>query len=104
MHIPGTDGAAGMAAIVVVGELDFDELREHLARLLPPYARPKFLRVTDRIAATSTFKHTKTELQHEGFDPAATNDPIYFDDAAKKAFVRLDAALYARIQVGKVRL
>jgi fatty-acyl-CoA synthase len=104
VHIPGADGAAGMAAIVVVGELDFDELREHLARLLPPYARPKFLRVTDRIAATSTFKHTKAELQHEGFDPAATNDPIYFDDAAKKAFVRLDAALYARIQVGKVRL
>ena len=104
VHIPGADGAAGMAAIVADGEPDFDELREHLARLLPPYARPKFLRITDGIAATSTFKHNKTELQREGFDPAATNDPIYFDDAAKKAFVRLDAALYARIQAGKVRL
>jgi hypothetical protein len=93
-----------MAVIVADGDPDFDELREHLARLLPPYARPRFLRITDRIAATSTFKHNKAELKREGFDPAATNDPIYFDDAAKKAFVRLDATLYARIQAGKVWL
>jgi fatty-acyl-CoA synthase len=104
VHIHGADGAAGMAVIVADGDPDFDELREHLARLLPPYARPRFLRITDRIAATSTFKHNKAELKREGFDPAATNDPIYFDDAAKKAFVRLDATLYARIQAGKVWL
>jgi fatty-acyl-CoA synthase len=93
-----------MAAIMADGEPDFEELREHLARLLPPYARPKFIRITHRIAATATFKHAKAELVREGFDPAATNDPVYFDDAASKTFVRLDAALYARIQAGKVRL
>jgi fatty-acyl-CoA synthase len=93
-----------MAATISNGNLDLDALRGHLAAWLPPYARPLFLRVADRLEATATFKHTKTNLQREGFDPAATSDAIYFDDPAKKAFVRLDAALFARITAGKVRL
>ena len=104
VRVPGTEGAAGMAAIVSDGTLDLAELREHLARRLPPYARPLFLRLVNRIAATATFKHTKNDLQREGYDPAATSDPIYFDDPARGAFVRLDRALYQRIQAGTMRL
>jgi len=104
VRVPGTEGGAGMAALVVDGKLDFVEFRKHLARALPPYARPLFLRLTERIAVTGTFKHTKADLQRDGFDPAATSDPIYFDDPEKKAFVRLDTAIYARIQAGKLRL
>ncbi len=104
VHIPGTEGAAGMAAIVADGALDLAELRQHLARALPPYARPLFLRITDRIASTGTFKHTKNDLAREGFNPAATGNAIYFDDPAKKAFVRLDGPLFERIQAGGVRV
>jgi len=104
VRVPGTEGAAGMAAIVSEGALDLAELRKHLARFLPPYARPLFLRITDRIEATATFKHTKNDLKREGYDPAATSDPIFFDDAARGAFVPLDRALYQHIQDGKVRL
>jgi fatty-acyl-CoA synthase len=104
VRVPGTEGAAGMAAMVTDGALDLGALRAHLTKRLPPYARPKFLRVADRIATTSTFKHTKNDLQRDGFDPVATTDPIYFDDAANDAFVPLDAALYARIKAGAVRL
>jgi fatty-acyl-CoA synthase len=104
VRVPGTEGAAGMAAIVCPGDLDLAGLRQHLAAWLPPYARPLFLRVADRLEATATFKHTKTNLQRQGFDPAATSDAIYFDDPAKKAFVRLDTALFASITAGKVRL
>ncbi len=104
VRVPGAEGAAGMAALVVDGELDLDEFRKHLARRLPPYARPLFLRIADRIATTGTFKHTKHDLQREGFDPAATSDPIYFDDPAKQAFIPLDQALYTRIADGEVRL
>jgi fatty-acyl-CoA synthase len=102
--LPGTDGAAGMAAIVADDGLDLAALRARLACALPAYARPKFLRLTDRIATTATFKQCKAELQREGFDPGATADLIYFDDPATKAYIRLHAALYARIQAGKVRL
>jgi fatty-acyl-CoA synthase len=104
VRVPGTEGAAGMAAIVTDGALDLAAFRAHLAHRLPSYARPKFLRVADRIAITSTFKHTKNEFQRDGFDPAATSDPIYFDDAAKNAFVPLDGALFERINAGTMRL
>ena len=50
------------------------------------------------LAKTSTFKHTKNDLQRDGFDPAATRDTIYFDDPASDAFVPLDKALYERIK------
>jgi fatty-acyl-CoA synthase len=102
--IPGTEGAAGMAALVVDGILDLPKLRTHLARVLPPYARPLFLRIQDRIAVTATFKHRKNELVREGFDPAATDDAIYFDDPSQQAYVRLDRALFERIKAGAVRL
>jgi fatty-acyl-CoA synthase len=102
--IPGTEGAAGMAALVVDGILDLPKLRTHLARVLPPYARPLFLRIQDRIAVTATFKHQKNELVREGFDPAATDDAIYFDDPSQQAYVRLDRALFERIKAGAFRL
>ena len=40
----------------------------------------------------------------QGFDPGATSDPIYFDDAAAQAFIRVDAALNERLRAGQVRL
>jgi fatty-acyl-CoA synthase len=102
--IPSTEGAAGMAALVADGILDLPKLRTHLARVLPPYARPLFLRIQDRIAVTATFKHQKNELVREGFDPAATDDAIYFDDPSQQAYVRLDRALFERIKAGAFRL
>jgi fatty-acyl-CoA synthase len=104
VQIPGTEGAAGMAALVVDGTLDLAELRRHLARALPSYARPLFLRIQDKIAVTATFKHQKTELVREGFDPAASGDVIYFDDPSPRAYVRLDVRLYERIKAGTIRL
>jgi fatty-acyl-CoA synthase len=102
--VPGIEGAAGMAALVTDGALNLAKLREHLARGLPPYARPLFLRLQDRIDVTATFKHNKTGLAREGFDVTTIRDPIYFDDPATAAYVPLDAALYTRIDTGKVRL
>ena len=104
VQIPGTEGAAGMAALVVDGTLDLPGLRKHLARLLPSYARPLFLRIQDRIAVTATFKHQKIDIVRDGFDPAATDDAIYFDDPSRQAYVRLDGALFERIKAGTVRL
>ena len=104
VRVPSTEGAAGMAAVVTDGPLDFVAFREHLDRRLPAYARPLFVRITDRIEATATFKHTKTELVRQGYDPGTTTDAIYFDNPNRRAFVRLDSAHYALIQAGTVRL
>jgi fatty-acyl-CoA synthase len=104
VQIPGTEGAAGMAALVTDGTLDLPEFRKHLARALPAYARPPFLRIQDSIALTATFKHQKTELVREGFDPAASGDVIYFDDPSQQAYVHLDGTQFERIKAGAIRL
>jgi hypothetical protein len=54
VRVPGSDGAAGMAAVVVNGALDLPELRAHLARRLPPYARPLFLRIVKEMISSAT--------------------------------------------------
>jgi fatty-acyl-CoA synthase len=102
--VPGTEGAAGMAVLVGEDNLDLAKLRKHLAERLPPYARPLFLRLKDGIDVTGTFKHKKSDLIREGFDPRAMPDAIYFDDPAQQAYVRLDPALHARICAGEFRL
>jgi fatty-acyl-CoA synthase len=102
--VPGAEGAAGMATVVTDGPLDLAALRAHLVSRLPSYARPLFLRIKDRIELTATFKHQKTQLVDDGYDPAATADAIYLDDSARQAFVPLDTALHARLVAGAIRL
>jgi fatty-acyl-CoA synthase len=102
--VVGRDGRAGMAALVCNGPCDLAALHAHLVANLPEYARPLFLRLQHEIDMTSTFKQKKVDLVRQGFNPAATSDPIYFDDPRAKAFVRLDADLYARIENGDIRL
>jgi fatty-acyl-CoA synthase len=77
--------------------------RKHLTERLPSYARPLFLRIKDGIDVTSTFKHKKSDLARDGFDPAATQDAIYFDDPRQQAYVPLDTMLHARITSGGLR-
>jgi fatty-acyl-CoA synthase len=104
VQIPGRDGRAGMAAIVAKDNLNLTALRDHLAQQLPEYARPVFLRIRKDNDVTTTFKQKKINLLKEGFDPSHTVDPIYFNDPQRKAFVRVDPALYDRINAGEVRL
>jgi fatty-acyl-CoA synthase len=102
--IPGTEGRAGMAAVVVTRDFDLIAFRQHLAEHLPEYARPLFLRIRDVIETTGTFKPRKQELCREGYDPAVTADAVYIDDRTSEAFVRLDGVLYEQIQTGSLRL
>ena len=102
--IPGTDGRAGMAALVVADGFDLAALRRHVDASLPPYARPVFLRVRTELETTATFKHRKDELARTGYDPAGTDDTIYFNDVTRQSYARMDAALFARIQGGEMRM
>ena len=102
--IEGRDGRAGMAAVAAKDNLDLVALHGHLARRLPDYARPVFLRIRRDIDVTSTFKQKKLLLVQEGFDPACSGDPIYFNDPRRQAFVRMDGELYRDINAGKTRI
>jgi len=102
--VPGTEGRAGMAMLVTDDELDLAAFRTHLIHRLPHYAVPLFLRITNEMEVTSTFKYTKNVFLRQGYDPDATGDVIYFNNRERREFVRLDKELYDRIQLGQVRL
>jgi fatty-acyl-CoA synthase len=104
--MPGCEGRAGMAAIVLGEGEDFDlvEFRAHLAKQLPDYARPVFLRIRPALDLTGTFKQRKVDLVRDGADPGAIADPIFFDHPVEKRYVRLDEALWRQLTSGGVRL
>ncbi len=102
--VPGTEGRAGMAAIVADAAFDIASLGSWLGDRLPAYARPLFVRICDSIEASETFKPKKHRLAREGFDPGAIDDPLYFYDAERRAYVPLDRTLFERIGSGEIRL
>jgi fatty-acyl-CoA synthase len=104
VSVPGADGRAGMAALVVDAEFDLAAFRADVAARLPPYARPVFLRILATLEATGTFKPRKQELTQAGFDLSRVTDPLYFDDARSQRYVPLDAALHAAISDGTIRI
>jgi fatty-acyl-CoA synthase len=102
VEVAGTDGRAGMAAIVVSDGFDFANFAALLARRLPAYAHPLFIRVSASLDATETFKQKKHLLMREGFDPAVS-DPLYFRDPQSGEYRPLDTEVFARIADGKIR-
>jgi fatty-acyl-CoA synthase len=102
--IPGTDGRAGMAALVVDDGFDLAALHRHVAECLPGYARPVFVRIRNELETTGTFKHRKDELVREGYDPGATDDATYVSDVQQQAYVRMDVTLFQRLQDGLMRV
>lgn len=103
VSVAGNEGRAGMAAIVPDGKLDLRQLRGHIVRTLPDYARPLFVRIRGALELTGTFKQRKVDLVREGFDPVASEDEIYFSDPVTKSFLRIDSALFRRLSSGEVR-
>jgi len=103
--IPGQDGRAGMAALIVdEAHFDLAGLRAHIAAQLPAYARPVFLRFRHDFEVTGTFKQKKTELVAEGFDPANIADPVYFDDRKLGAYTRIGPEFSAALRAGTIKL
>jgi fatty-acyl-CoA synthase len=74
--VPGVEGKAGMAAVVLRENAPFDgaELARSLFRQLPGYAVPLFVRVVAELEHTSTFKNRKVELRGAGYDPDAAGE------------------------------
>ena len=104
VSVPGTEGRAGMAALVLKSDMNFASFRTHLAQRLPGYACPVFLRIRRILDVTPTFKQTKVGLAAEGYDPNRIKDKLYFDHPARGAFVPLDQLLFNDIQCGQIRL
>jgi fatty-acyl-CoA synthase len=104
VKVNGAEGRIGMATIHFDGDPDLVALRKHLVQILPPYARPAFIRFSDGCQVSGTFKYSKTELARQGFDPDLTTDAIFFDNPETQSLHQVDRTLFERIQAGQIRL
>lgn len=108
--IPGCDGRAGMASVQLLDELtvdtmDWKKYQAECVAHLPVYSRPMFLRIRKAMSVTSTFKHQKSDLVKEGFDPALVKgDLLYFVSPKDGALQLIDNKLFARINSGELKL
>ena len=92
--VPGHNGQAGMAAIVMKQGREFDGARLYAAatRELPHYAVPLFVRVSEQAELTANFKLRKVDLRSQGFDPRKVTDPLLVLSHRHQAYVPLDDA------------
>ena len=88
VSVPGADGKAGMAAVVVKEGRVFDaaSVAEHVTRDLPSYAVPLFIRIVDSLEHTSTFKSRKVDLQREGYADAPRETVWVFKNGGYEPF------------------
>ncbi len=103
VEVPRADGRAGMAALVLDEgneALDVSDFSSFIARVLPAYARPVFLRIQRDIDVTGTFKMVKGELRKQGYDPELVADPLYVMKPRTSVYEPLDAGYYATIRAG----
>jgi fatty-acyl-CoA synthase len=105
VEVPGAEGRAGMAAVVLEPGANFDgeAFFRAIEAALPAYARPAFVRIQAAPEMTGTFKLRKVELQEQGFDCGASTDPILYRDDGRRAYLPVDADVVSRIERGEVR-
>jgi fatty-acyl-CoA synthase len=101
--VPGAEGRAGMAGLVVSEDFDLKSFGDYVAQALPSYAQPVFIRLLPAIATTGTFKYRKVDLVKDGFDPGTIKDKIFYRTAAK-GYVRLTRPTYGKILEQGVKL
>ncbi|GAB6024427.1 hypothetical protein CHUAL_009591 [Chamberlinius hualienensis] len=103
VEIPNCDGRAGMAAILDPNStVNLEYLAGELLKQLPVYARPLFIRTTDSLPMTGTFKLKKVELQSDGFDPIKIgHNSLFYLNGSK--YEVLTPQVYEDICKGKIR-
>ena len=74
-------------------------LYKKISSALPLYATPVFIRVTNEIAKTGTFKIIKTSLCKEAFNPSqcTSGDSLYYVNYKEKIYMPLNKQKYDMI-------
>ena len=103
VEVPGAEGRAGMAGLVVGPEFDIKTFGDGVVHELPPYAQPLFVRILPALDTTGTFKTRKMDLIADGYDPAKIKGPLYFRDA-KRGYVKITKSVYEKIVTGVAKL
>jgi acyl-CoA synthetase (AMP-forming)/AMP-acid ligase II len=108
--VPDYDGKVGMAAVVLkeglgVEDVDWSGFHKECTEHLTSYSRPAFVRVQEAVKVTATFKHQKSDLVKDGFDPAVmNNDKLFLYDQRNGKVLPLTADTFQQINSGKIKL
>ena len=105
VQVPGGDGRAGMAALVLrcaVDEFDVEGFARHVRGQLPAYAQPLFLRVRPELEVTGTFKQVKGDLKRQGFDPAQVGEPLFVMPPKQTVYIPLTDELHRAIAAAQL--
>ena len=102
VEIPGTDGRAGMAAIVLKEHIDpqninLESLSEHIRENLPSYARPIFIRLLAELPTTTTHKLQKNDLRDQAFHFDKVSDHMLVMRPGETTYNKLDSDFYDKI-------
>jgi len=105
VNIDHCEGKAGMAVIAAeISKIDLKQLARQLIQHLPPFAVPIFVRLTQSIELTGSYKLSKHKVEKEGFNPNVIKDSLYFLDRNSSTYIPLNPTLYQQIQSGKIAL
>lgn len=104
VQVPHHDGRAGMASLIIdSSQFDVSQVYAAVRNELPSYAAPLFLRISEQLDTTSTFKNKKNELVKQGFDPQLVKSPIYYRDDGVKSYRKLTEDVFSTIQQGTIK-
>ncbi|KAF2719158.1 acetyl-CoA synthetase-like protein [Polychaeton citri CBS 116435] len=110
VQLPGHDGRAGCAAVVLHDGQALDDalkrsLAAHVRQRLPRYAVPLFLRLVKEFEVTGTMKQTKVGLRNEGVDPSKMGeDELYWLPPTSDSYQRFREKEWKELTGGKVKL
>jgi len=107
VEIPGTDGRAGMAAIVLkeglkLKSINLQALSDHIAESLPNYARPIFIRILKDLPTTTTHKLQKNELRDEAYHLDKMQDELLIMKPGTNCYARLNSDFYDQVIQRKI--
>ena len=102
VEIPGTDGKAGMAAIVLKDHINpkninLESLSAHIRENLPSYSRPIFIRLLAELPTTTTHKLQKNDLRDQAFHFDKVSDHMFVMRPGETTYSKLDSDFYDKI-------
>ncbi len=106
VKVPNTEGKAGMATIKLNPSIKFnlDDFSRFVSEVLPPYSIPVFLRISDKIDLTGSYKVIKTDLKKEAYDLSIVKDKLLFWDRVRKKYIPYDENIKKNLITGKLKL
>lgn len=102
VEIPKTNGKAGMVTLVPNSRsFDINKLLVFLQNNLPTYAVPVFVRVTNAIEKTGTFKYRKVDIQKAGYTLERPDEEVFAWLPRTEGYVQLTPELVSDIDDGQ---